>query len=132
MLPGRYNIEIYDRPGVRLRLNVWLAEAGVIETRLYGCMTWSPQTSENDWQRRVHQSVLLLGLRWQKRKCDDHNLWNTDAFAKTASESIEVIERKLRVSCIVSRMGEAHLLQRLMFREERASQGGKKYTEWLT
>ena len=33
---------IYDRPGVRLRLKVRLLKAEVIETLLYGCMTWSP------------------------------------------------------------------------------------------
>ena len=38
----RYKMEIYDRPGVGLRLKVRLLKAEVIETLLYGCMTWSP------------------------------------------------------------------------------------------
>ena len=38
----RYKMEIYDRPDVRLRLKVRLLKAEVVETLLYGCMTWSP------------------------------------------------------------------------------------------
>ena len=36
----RYKMEICDRPGVRLRLKVRLLKAEVVETLLYGCMTW--------------------------------------------------------------------------------------------
>ena len=38
----RYNMETYDRLGVRLRLKVQVLNAEIIETLLYGCMTWSP------------------------------------------------------------------------------------------
>ena len=34
-----YKMEIYDYPGVRLRLKVRLLKAEVVETLLYGCMT---------------------------------------------------------------------------------------------
>ena len=34
-----YKMEIYDRPGVRLRLKVGLLKAEVVETLLYNCMT---------------------------------------------------------------------------------------------
>ena len=46
----RYKMEIYDRPGVRLRLKVRLLQAEVIETLLYGCMTWSPNKPNYDRQ----------------------------------------------------------------------------------
>ena len=39
----RYKMEIYDRPGVCLRLKVRLLKAEVVEALLYGCMTWSPK-----------------------------------------------------------------------------------------
>ena len=35
----RCKMEIYDRPGVRVRLIVRLLKAEVVETLLYGCMT---------------------------------------------------------------------------------------------
>ena len=38
----RYIMEIYHRPGVRLRLKRRVLKAEVVETLLYGCMTWSP------------------------------------------------------------------------------------------
>ena len=39
----RYKMEIYDRPSVRLRLKVRMLKAVVLETLLYGCVTWSPR-----------------------------------------------------------------------------------------
>ena len=48
-----YKMEIYDRPGVRLRLKVRLLKAEVVETLLYGCMTWSPKKPDYDRLRRV-------------------------------------------------------------------------------
>ena len=77
----RYNMEIYDRPGVRLRLKVRLLKAEVVETLRYGCMTWSPKKPDFDRLRRVHHSMILRCLGWWKRKRDDHTLSYADALA---------------------------------------------------
>ena len=47
---------------------------------------------------------------------DGHTLLYTDTLAKTASESIETVERKRRISFaeFVARIGEKHLPQRVM------------------
>ena len=82
----RYKMEIYDRPGVRLRLKVRLLKAEVVEALLYGCMTWSPNKPDYDRLRRVHHFMLLRCPGWRKRKRDDHTLSYADALAKTASE----------------------------------------------
>ena len=58
----RYKTGIYDRPGVRLRLKVRLLKAEVVETLLYGCMTWSPNKPDDDRLRRVHHSMLFRCL----------------------------------------------------------------------
>ena len=55
----RYKMEIYDRPGVRLRLKVRLLKAGVVETLIYSCMTWSPKKPDYDRLRQIHHSMLL-------------------------------------------------------------------------
>ena len=55
----RYKMEIYDHPGVRLRLKVRLLKAEVVKMLIYGCMTWSPRKSDYDRLRRVHRSMLL-------------------------------------------------------------------------
>ena len=90
----RYKMEIYDRPGMRLRLKVRLLQAEVIETLLYGCMTWSPDKPDYDRLRRIHHPVLLRCFRWRERKRDDRTLSYADALAKTASKRIEAIVRK--------------------------------------
>ena len=110
----RYKMEIRDRPGVRLRLKVRLLKAEVVDTLLYGCMTWSPKKPDYDRLRRVHRSMLLRCLGWRKRKRYDHTLSYADALAKTASESIEETVRKRRMlfARFVARMGEERLLQR--------------------
>ena len=123
----RYKMGISDRPGVRLRLKVRLLKAEVVETLLYGCMTWSPGKPDYDRLRRVHHSMLLRCLGWRKRKRDDHPLSYADALATTASESIEAIVRKRRIlfAEFVARMGEERLPQRVMFGE---LVGGKGYS----
>ena len=69
--------------------------------------------------------MLLRCLGWPKR--DDHTLSYADALAKTASESIEAIVRKRRISFagIVARMEMERLPQRVMFGE---LVGGKGYS----
>ena len=89
----RYKMGIYDRPGMRLRLEVRLLKAEVIETLLYGCMTWSPNKSDYDRLRRVHRSMLLRCLGWRKRKRDDLTQSCADALAQTDSESVELYSR---------------------------------------
>ena len=123
----RYKMEIYNRPGVRLRLKVRLLKAEVVETLLYGCMTWGPKKPDYDRLRRVHCSMLLRCLGWRKRKHDDHTLLYADALAQTDSESVEAIVRKRRIlfAGFVARMGEERLPQRVMFGE---FVGGKGYT----
>ena len=111
---------------MRLRLKVRLLKAEVIETLLYGCITWSPKKPDYDRLRRVHHSMLLRCLGWRKRKRDDHTLSYADALAKEVSENIEAIVRKRRIlfAGFVARMGEERLPQRVMFEE---LVGGKGY-----
>ena len=132
----RYKMEIYDRPGVRLRLKVRLLKAEVVETLLYGCMTWSAKRPDYDRLGRNHRSMLLRCLGWQKRKRHDITLSYADALAQTDSESVEAIVRKQRIlfAGFVARMGEERLPQRVMFGEfvgVRATQGGKRKTGWI-
>ena len=59
---GRYDMGIYDRPGVRLRLKVRMLRAEVLETLLYGCVTWSPSKAEYGRLREVQNNTLLRCL----------------------------------------------------------------------
>ena len=113
----RYKIEIYDRPGVRLRLKVRLLKAEGVETLLYGCMTWSSKKPDYDRLRRVHRSMLLRCLGWRKRKRDNHTISYSNALAQTDSESVEAIvcKRRILFAGVVARMGGERLPQRVMF-----------------
>ena len=115
----RYKMEIYDRPGVRLRLKVRMLKAEVIKALLYGRVTWSPNKPDYDRLRQLHHSRLLRCPRWRKRKRDDHTLSYADALGKTASRSIEATVRKLRIlfAGFVACMGERRLPRRVMFGE---------------
>ena len=128
-------MEIYDRPGVRLRLKVRLLKAEVVETLLYGCMTWSAKKPNYDRLRQVHHSMLLRCLGWRKRKRDDYTLSYADALTKTASESIDAIVRKRRIlfAGFVARMGEERLPQRVMFGELVGGKGylGGQEKDWM-
>ena len=68
---GRYKMEIYDRPSVRLRLKVRMLNAEVLEPLLYGCVTWSPSKADYDRPRHIHYQMLLRCLGRRKRIRED-------------------------------------------------------------
>ena len=39
----KYTLELYDRPSAPLEPIIWMLRAEVLETMLYGCVTWSPR-----------------------------------------------------------------------------------------
>ena len=133
----RYKMEIYDHPGVRLRLKVRLLKAEVIETLLYGCITWSPSKPDYDRLRRVHQPMLLRCLGWRKRKRADHTLSYANALAKTTSESItgdsaprEDIVCGIHGTCGGGASATGRCLGSLLL--VRVTQGGKRRTGCCT
>ena len=94
---GRYKMEIYDRPSVRLRLKVRMPTAEVLETLLYGCATRSPSKADYGTLRKAHHQMLLGCLGWRKRKREDHVLSYADALLRTDSESIDTTVRRRRI-----------------------------------
>ena len=107
----------------------------VIETLLYGCVTWSANKPDYDRLRQVHHSMLLRCLGWRKRTRDDHTLSYANALAKSASESIEATVRKRRIlfAGFVARMGEERLPQTVMFGELVGGKGypGGQEKDWM-
>ena len=92
-------MEIYDRPSVRLRLKVRMLKAEVLETLLYGCVTWSPSKADYGRLRKAHYQMLLRFLGWRKRKREDHILsYATKRFSgQTDSESVETTVHRRRI-----------------------------------
>ena len=54
----RYTPELHDRPTTPFELKIRMLRAEVLETMLYGCVTWSPRVCLYDTPRRAHHSFL--------------------------------------------------------------------------
>ena len=50
----KYSRELYDRPSAPLELKIRVLKAEVLESMLYGCVTWSPHSYHYD----AHHSIL--------------------------------------------------------------------------
>ena len=115
----KYTLELYDRPSAPLELKIRMLRAEVLETMLYGCVTWSPRACHYDTLRRVHHRFLPRCIGWQKNNRADHPISYPDTLIKTGSESIEATLRRRRIlfAGFVARMEDARLLKHVMFGE---------------
>ena len=59
-----YSLELYDRLSAPLELKIRMLNAEVLESMLYGCVTWSPRSCHYDALRRAHQSFLTCCIGW--------------------------------------------------------------------
>ena len=78
-----------------------MMKAEVIETMLYGCVTWSPRASHYDTLRRALHSFLTRCIGWRKRTRTDHRISYLETLVKTGSESIEATLRKKSCLCTI-------------------------------
>ena len=60
----KYILELYDRPSAPLELKLWMLRAEILETMLYGCVTWSPRACHYDTLRRDHHRFLTRCIGW--------------------------------------------------------------------
>ena len=68
----KYTLELYDRPSAPLELKTEILRAEVLETMLYGCVTWSPRACHYDTLRRAHNRFLTRCIGWRKHNRADH------------------------------------------------------------
>ena len=91
----RYGLPLYDQPTASLRLKVRMLKAEVMETMLYGCVTWSPTVAHLAILRKTHHRLLLRCIGWKRKHGDDyHVLSYADALAKTGCENVATTVRK--------------------------------------
>ena len=67
-----YTLKLYDRPSALLELKIRMLRAEVLETMMYGCVTWSPRACHHDTLRRVHHGFLTRCIGWRKNNRADH------------------------------------------------------------
>ena len=96
-----------------------MLRAEVLETMLYGCVTWSPRACHYDTLRRVHHRFLTRCIGWRKHNRADHPISYLDTLIKTGSESIEATLRRRRIlfAGFVARMEDTRLPKCVMFGE---------------
>ena len=90
-------LELYDRPSAPLELKLRMLRAEVLETMLYGCVTWSPCACYYDTLRRAHHRFLTRCIGWRKHNRADHPISYLDTSIKTGSESIEATLRRRQI-----------------------------------
>ena len=102
-----------------LELKLRMLRAGVLETMLYSCVTWSPRPCHYDTLRRAYHSFLTRCMAWRKHNRANHPISYLDTVIKTGSESIEATLRRRRIlfTGFVARMEDTRLLKCVMFGE---------------
>ena len=112
-------LEPYDRPSAPLELKLQMLGAEVLETMLYGCVTWSPRSCHYDTLRRAHHRFMTRCIGWRKHNRADHPISYLDTLMKTRSESIEATlgRRRIFFAGSVVRMEDTRLPKCGMFGE---------------
>ena len=87
-------LELYDRPSAPLELKIRMLRAEVLETMLYGCVTWSPRACHYDTLRRAHHRFLTRCIAWRKHNRANHPISYLNTLINTGSESIEATLRR--------------------------------------
>ena len=112
-----------------------MLRAEVLETMLYGCVTWSPCACHYDTLPRAHHRFLTRCLGWRKHYRADHPIFYLDTLIKTGSESIEVTLRRRRIlfAGFVARMENTRLPKCVMFGAMVGGAGcvGGQEKEWM-
>ena len=94
---GKYTLKLYDRSSAPLELKIRMLRAEVLETMLYGCVTWSSRACHYDSLRRAHHRFLTRCIDWRKHNRADHPISYLDTLIKTGRESIEATLRRRRI-----------------------------------
>ena len=131
----KYTLELYDRPSAPLELKIRMLRAEVLETMLYGCVTWSPRACHCETLRQVHHGFLTRCIVWRKHNRADHPISYLDTLVKTGSESIEatLCRRRILFARLVARMEDTRLPKCVMFGEMVGGAGcvGGQRKEWI-
>ena len=112
-----------------------MLRAEILETMLYGYVTWSPRACHYDTLSRAHHRFLVRFIGWRKDNRADHLICYLGTLIKTRSESIQVTLRRRRIlfAGYVARMEDTRLPKCVMFGELAGSAScvGGQEKEWM-
>ena len=114
---NRFKRELYDMEAAPFALKVRMLKAEVMETLLYGCVTWTLGQEHFAELRTAHHKLLLRIIGFQRRQRTDHLMSYAKALKKARCESVETTIRKRRLlfAGAVQRMTNVRLTRRVMF-----------------
>ena len=114
---NRFKRELYDMEDAPLTLKVRMLKAEVIETLLYGCVTWTLGHMRFPELRTAHHKLLLRSIGIQRRQRTDHLMLYAKALKQAQCESVETTIRKrhLLFAGAVQRTTNERLTRRVMF-----------------
>ena len=112
-----------------------MLRAEVLETMLYGCVTWSSRACHYDTMHQAHHKFLTRFIGWRKHNRADHPISYLDTLIKTGSESIEATLRRRQILFAGSgaRMEDTSLQKSMTFEElvEGTGCAGGQEKEWM-
>ena len=90
-----YSLPVYDQSTAPLRLKLRIFKAEVMETMLYGCVTWSPTAAHAVVLRAAHYRLLLRCIGWKRKLATiiTYMLSYADELAKTSCDNVETTMR---------------------------------------
>ena len=75
----KYTLEPYDRPSALLELKTQMIRAELLETMLYGCITWNSRACHYDTLRPALHRLLTRCIGWRKHNRADHPISHLDS-----------------------------------------------------
>ena len=114
----RFGSELHDRKTTPISLKFRMLKAEVMETPLYGCVTWILGAEHFVKLRAVHHQVLLRVIGFQRRQRADYTTLSfAKALKKTRCESIQTTIRKRRlfIAGAVARQTKGRVPRPVMF-----------------
>ena len=112
---SRFKRELYDMEDAPFTLKVRMLKAEVMETLLYGCVTWTPGQEHFPQLRTAHHNLLLRIIGFQRRQRTDHLMSYAKALKKAQCESVEATILKRRFARAVQRTTNERLTHRVTF-----------------
>ena len=94
---SRFKRELYDMEAAPFALELRMLKAEVMETLLYGCVTWTLGKEHFAELRTAHHWFLLRIIGFQRRQRTDHLMLYVKALKKAQRESVETAIRKRRL-----------------------------------
>ena len=85
----RFKRELYDIEDAPFMLKVRLLQTEVMETLLYGCVTWALGLEHFAKLRTAHHNLLLRIIGFQRQQGTDHRMSYAKALKKAQCESVE-------------------------------------------